>query len=1326
MNELTKINIADFKITDKSISEKIRDKIEHVVNNDLTEIELKYATKEALEYVFKISQLEKLRLSNGKFDTLPEGIGNLTNLTELRIDRCKIISIPESIGNCNKLIELELDDNKLTTLPKSIGKLKELKVLNVESNQLETLPKEIGQLDNLVELRLLYNNFQSLPNELGQLKKLIAIYAESNKFTEFPVALTAIESLQFINLNDNVIAQFPPEMKRMKKLIELTLECNELSSLPKELCELAEQGTLEHLNLEDNEFTKVSESFGRLKRLKILNLKDNPIENVPEEIIEEGNKSILTHLGLIEKKVYKDIIEYSDEERDATNARYEEKIDRFKQQSKDNYVFSSSLLTKIINFITAKTDIIPPVSGDDSDDFETISQILAPVDQWTFIDRRIIAFITQDGWCINQYNKYGQRFYDNGFFEMFYKSVAALIKQEFKNEKRDFFTLILAELKKYEIDDDKQIIVHCIKHLNDAILTAEKEPTSFGLYLLSKYSEHLELMLATTLSYLYRGNIVDLFIRNKTADFEKYLSKLLLDDDINNKETFHISFGSLKALCEFNEQKYESYLVSSLEKSGMCNSCRSRMMFLLKEYYGDKYNDKVLTIAQETLNAISTKGNKSERYYFKWNINLGDDDDVSLIVWLLNHFGLEIKEMIFAFANDINFLKIDIIEVIAKHFGQGGINVICSALSKAVTGNELAKYYRRLFLLLESFDYSKYYEDDFWIYRKGCQEIPAFDYSKCYEDAWSLAQCNYIKIREVVAKALSKLITKDDTIIEKATKLLAEKKAESRHGGAMVLINIDSPETKGILKQFVDQERSDDNRDVIINYLLKDTESLSKDDLLQRVSLAKQRGKLKKPVVSWLKEETLPALHWVDTKEKIDAEIIRFLFYRQMREKDIQPDVVVSYLYPLIDKESSGEFALEVLNRLLSKGGAKAKNRFALTIAGLLGDDKIVEPLKKETIKKMNLNTVETLGLLESDKALAALNTIRESFTTSYQNVHDAADEIIHRFADQRNITYYDLLDKFIPDLGFSGMSLPFKVKDKQYNAVINSDFKLAFIDDNNKTSTKLPSAATKDQKEAFKKVSKEIKSALKQQEQSLEHVLISQRRWAKSAWENAWFNHPLRFALAKTMVWGVYNEGILKESFIIKDDSKLENKQKGHFELVANDQIGLVHPLHLSQADRDYWFSHFVATMLKAAIPQLNRQIYTISEKDKSKRFSYLFDKKTTNATTFRYRAAKRGWRRGSVVDAGEVSAYRKSFSEKDIEVFLELENINVTKFDHEPEGTLKHLYFVKLGSVKIGRYVYDEPRDNADHRLLRLGDIPPIVYSEVMNDISEILKEK
>lgn len=96
----------------------------------------------------------------------------------------------------------------------------------------------------------------------------------------------------------------------------------------------------------------------------------------------------------------------------------------------------------------------------------------------------------------------------------------------------------------------------------------------------------------------------------------------------------------------------------------------------------------------------------------------------------------------------------------------------------------------------------------------------------------------------------------------------------------------------------------------------------------------------------------------------------------------------------------------------------------------------------------------------------------------------------------------------------------------------------------------------------------------------------------------------------------------------------------------------------------------------------------------------------------------------RGSVGDAGLISAYFKLFVGAGVEVTMNVEDMWVSQdpMDTISLGTAR---FCKAGTVERGSYIYDEPA-NDDPRILNFGQVPPVVYSETVSDLKAIVAKK
>ena len=738
----------------------IREEIRQAKRDGKTELNITANSREEIKEICTIRSLKNLTLKSGNLETLPEEIGDLINLKVLDLSGNYLTRLPEQIGTLKNLERLHLYRNQLKFLSVRIGELKKLKKLILWSNKLTGLPATIGQLENLEELDLTRNELEKLPQAAGQLKKLKALVLEdnnlkklpknidklknliylnlnNNEFREFPKALTGIKKLEYLFLGGNYIAELPEEMGNMTNLEVLYLgneskKRNQIRALPIGFYDLK---NISKISLSGNKLTAVSKDFGKLKKLTVLDLQENPIKKIPPDVIAEGKKAIFIHLGLAEPDIYKENIALKKDEIDKINKQYKGKIDDFIRCVKGE-CDDDKLLNKLLDFITAKTDVIPAGKPEDCYSLAAITEILAPYEKWTFIDRRILAFITQEAWCYKKYEETFKQFSDEGYHEGFYK----WLKKEIRAEKNDnLFLLVIEELKtqaaerfalsdkyglykvirernhklkrclerhlpevlirnqiemlqqavdvllrdsknkiaidgplytlpprskreqketKKSVMDEDQIIRHCLDKLRDVLLTEDKKPTSAGKYLLSKFPEKSDMMLKAT------KHIFELLVIHKNEEFDEYLTERLFIVD-KNKEA-HAKYSKLDILCKYNAEKYEQYVLKSLEITN-CQPCKAELGKILKHYFGDKYNELSFGIATDTLNYIAKKKERTA-YDFPWSDGKSwEDGTPRFMEWIIKAFGKKAKGIISKYLENTKVRALDVSEVVAKY-----------------------------------------------------------------------------------------------------------------------------------------------------------------------------------------------------------------------------------------------------------------------------------------------------------------------------------------------------------------------------------------------------------------------------------------------------------------------------------------------------------------------------------------------------------------------------------------------------------------------------------------------------------------------------------
>ncbi len=733
----------------------------------------------------------------------------------------------------------------------------------------------------------------------------------------------------------------------------------------------------------------------------------------------------------------------------------------------------------------------------------------------------------------------------------------------------------------------------------------------------------------------------------------------------------------------------------------------------LNHYFPEKYNSKELEFAYHYLNALTKKqSNYSYSFDFVHTGEYSADPYYNLYINRLIHliFEKEGFEKAYpfwqAYLAAMPITTIEIYKYLVDLLGEKALPLLMEALAKP-----LSKVYYAIN-----------------VHRGIFELLPTLPHEKYYPELWKNAAHKSKEVRTLVARHFATVL--GDGAIPKAKELLAEKKADARLTGALLLSMIRSEQALAVLTNALETEKNDDTRDTILEALTGFIPSeMAKEAVLEKIQYAAQRGKLSTSIEKWLDESTLPSLHWKDNGEVMDIQVVRFMFYRMSRVKDIRFDVEVKPLFAWIDKETSANFANTLLKSYL-KNSADAKGKYILTIAAVLGDNDTVDILKRQVVEwtenargKMGEYATKAIALQGSNKALRTVEFFTRKFKNKNKNIGEAANQAFVIAAEELGITPFDLADSIIPDFGFVGLFREFVVEGDTFRAYIDNNFKLAYLNEDNRAMKALPKATPTELKDEFKEIGKEIRDIVKSQSSRLEQYLIMQRRWEMPRWEAFFMQNPVLFAYAIRLIWGIYDEkGVLQTVFRVQEDQSLLNREGDEFELDMDDtnlKIGMVHPVHLSSEDIAFWQESQADAEIEPIFPQLARPVLLFDEKHRGVTLCNDFEKIQVNGYTFIGRLEKTGWVRGAIQDAGWIANYYKPFTNLGIVAILEQQgNLCVGYYDDGAE--IGSIAFVQSKSVSFGNYTYDLPNKADDPRLIALENIPPIVYSEIMAEMA------
>mgnify|MGYP002510491820 CR=1 FL=1 len=462
----------------------------------------------------------------------------------------------------------------------------------------------------------------------------------------------------------------------------------------------------------------------------------------------------------------------------------------------------------------------------------------------------------------------------------------------------------------------------------------------------------------------------------------------------------------------------------------------------------------------------------------------------------------------------------------------------------------------------------------------------------------------------------------------------------------------------------------------------------------------------------------------------------------------------------LADALCADELAVYV-NELFEKwlaAGAESKKRWVLYAAAIHGGSNMVAKLErhirewpKESRGAIACEAVKALSLSPLPQALLIVDGIARKF--KFKQVRAAANDALLFAAAQLGITREELADRIVPNLGFDeNLERLFDYGPRAFLITITPELEIEVYEakqeeaDGQEAKNKggadgaapaargmvrgkklknLPAPGAKDDVELaktaydeFKQLKKQMKATAASQTARLEMALSTAREWKVGAWKQLFVKNPVMHQFATRLIWGIYENGKLLQSFRYMEDGSFNTAEEEEYELPDNGRIGLVHPMELTGEEKEAWEQQLEDYEIVQPFEQLKRSVYTVTKEEEGEQKLMRFHGRTINDLSLNSRLTGLGWYRGSVQDGGGFDTYYREDAELGLGVELHFSGSYVG--GSYEDVTVYDARFYRAGTIKRGSYQYDEADED---KAFRMGDIPARYFSEIVWQLTKVM---
>ncbi len=603
------------------------------------------------------------------------------------------------------------------------------------------------------------------------------------------------------------------------------------------------------------------------------------------------------------------------------------------------------------------------------------------------------------------------------------------------------------------------------------------------------------------------------------------------------------------------------------------------------------------------------------------------------------------------------------------------------------------------------------------------------------------------RAKQVRDLAIDLLLPQGETLIDQISPLLADKSAYARLAAVQILTRLGGERAHALLAGQREVEKSVSVKQAIVDAIGLPEPPADLDPATAIAAIiAEATTAGKKSPLRWFAAEEPSGLRWVNGTD-VPPSVINYLLTCQARMRQMQLEMNVRRILQWLDRQTTGALALSLFTGWAKQGG-NAREGWLLPLAAALGDDRLIQFLRKQIDvwsrkskrRAMGAKAVQTLALNGSDLALTEVSDLASHSKSGL--VQQAARQAFADAASRLGLSHEELADRIAPRLGFNEQGE--QILDygpRQFTARLGFDLTIHLKDSSGKRLTLLPRPNARDDaakvaaaQGAWQVLKKHLAPAIKIQAERLENALSTQRCWSVDRWRELFLQHPLLRSLAISLVWGVLASkgGAYQLIFRPLEDSSLTNADDDACALPAEGLVRIVHPIELDEETRNAWLQHLADYEITPPFPQLNRALITLDDAARDTIWWDQYQGYKVAGKLIKERSQRSTWEPGKDESGESYTLIWKAFPNAGIEALLEISYL-VAGYERSWPTTIMRLGFGRAGTVEGIKqaaaaaqesgndddYDYYHPLKIDEAALLKLSEVPPVVFSEAAANV-------